>query len=804
MLLTRPRRWPWLLLAVLPVHLIVEHGTGWPLALVLSLFVTNCLEALIAAGGMLMFSDAPRKFDTFPRLTAFLVAAVGAAPLLSSFADAAAVTLFRGEPYWTVFKTRILSNALSELTFVPAVVGVAGAIATWRSGLWTRRAPEAAVLIVGFTAVWATGLHSELAQSPALRAVTSQMPLALQLPFLLWTAVRFGPVGTAVALLATSLLSAWALVHGVGPLIPIDPTTTITALIISLLVVSITMLCLSTLLEERRSTQQALASRLGFEELLSRLSGAFVHLPSDQMDSALEKWLDQIGATLDVDALALFVGEDQLGNFRATYWWSRVPFSPPEDFVVARDFPWAVSLMLERRVLDFPNEDAFPPDAAATDRATLRALGFKAGLALPLAGNQAFLGVLACASNTERQWPDELRSRLRLISEVMTNVLLRKQTEDALRRSELMKSAILQSLATGVAVVDRLGTIVALNESWSRLARESGVVPLSVGGNLLLGCEARARQGDSLAAQLAPGISAVLYGQQPRFALDHRSEATGDPRWWTIQVLPLGAPEGGAVIAQSDVTDLRRAELEAQRSRQELAHMARVSTVGELTASIAHQLNQPLGAIMTNAQAARRVLDSPNPDFLKLHAILVDIVKDDRRASDIIKRLRDLLRRGETATSRVDLTKVIRDVADLVVGDAIVRGITVALDVDAPPAFVRGDSIQLQQMVLNLLQNAMDAVSDEPPGSRVVTVRCRARGDDVCLGLYDTGPGLPAGAEDQLFEPFYTTKPHGMGMGLPIVRSIVEAHGGRVNVGVHVERGAAFEVVLPRDAEMAS
>ena len=270
-------------------------------------------------------------------------------------------------------------------------------------------------------------------------------------------------------------------------------------------------------------------------------------------------------------------------------------------------------------------------------------------------------------------------------------------------------------------------------------------------------------------------------------------------------VEPLGSNDGGAVIARTDVTNVRLAELEAQRSRQELAHVARVSTVGELTASLAHQLNQPLGAIMTNAQAARRLLDSPTPDFAKLHAILVDIVKDDRRASDIIVRLRKLLRRGELAMTRVNLTSLIRDVADLVVGDAIVRSVTVAVDLDGEPVFVQGDSVQLQQVVLNLLQNAMDAVGDQSDGSRLVTVRCgKPNGRAVRVSMHDTGPGLPAGTEDMVFEPFYTTKPGGMGMGLSIVRSILEAHGGSIRAANHEGRGAIFEFDLPVDGDQAS
>jgi signal transduction histidine kinase/integral membrane sensor domain MASE1 len=804
LLLSPPRRWPLLLLAALPVHVVLELNAGFSPSLIFALFVTNCMEAVIGAGGMWLLSDAPSQFDTFSRLTAFFVSAVFAGPLLSSFVDAAAVSVLHGEVYWDVFRTRLLSNILSELTVVPAVVGALAGLPHWLRLRWTAHATEAVILAVGLIGVAFTGLRGEFPHVPWLRVVSSQTPLALQLPFLLWAAVRFGPVGTGLALLTTTVLGAWSLVHGFGPFAPVSPTTTVIALTLSLIVVAMTLMTLSTLVEERRTTQHALASRLRFEEQLSRFSGAFVQLPSDQMDRAFDAWLGRLADALGVDVLALFVAGTEQHNFRSVHFWGAQGFPAAPELIAGRDFPWALETLHDHQPFVVPDLDALPPDAT-TDRATMERLGLRAGFAVPLAGKQGFLGVLACGSFMPRRWSDDLRVNVRLVSEVLANVLVRKQAEDALRTSEIMKSAILQSLTTGVAVVDRLGSVVALNESWTRLADENGGLDVSLGDNLLLSCEAAARAGDPLARALAPGVAAVVGANQHRFFLDHRSESGLTPRWWSILVEPLGSGDGGAVIARTDVTDVRLAELEAQRSRQELAHVARVSTVGELTASLAHQLNQPLGAIMTNAQAARRMLDSPSPDVAKLHAILVDIVKDDRRASDIIVRLRKLLRRGELAMTRVNLTSLIREVADLVVGDAIVRAVTVSVDLDREPVFVQGDSVQLQQVVLNLLQNAMDAVGDQSDGSRLVTVRCsRPHSQAVRVSMHDTGPGLPAGTEDMVFEPFYTTKPGGMGMGLSIVRSILEAHGGSIRAANHEGRGAVFEFDLPLDGNQAS
>jgi len=226
--------------------------------------------------------------------------------------------------------------------------------------------------------------------------------------------------------------------------------------------------------------------------------------------------------------------------------------------------------------------------------------------------------------------------------------------------------------------------------------------------------------------------------------------------------------------------------------------VARVATVGELTASIAHQLNQPLSAIMTNAQAAGRILEWTEPDLEEVRAILVDIVKDDRRASDVIQRVRDLLRNGELQMQWIDLSGLIREVADLLSSETIIRDVALSLSFDRVPIYTKGDRVQLQQVVLNLLQNAMEAMSDEHRSGRVIHVSCRAEENGpVHVSVQDSGPGVRIGAEHTIFEPFYTTKAGGMGMGLSIVRSIVEAHGGEVSVQSVPGQGSSFSFTIP-------
>jgi two-component system sensor kinase FixL len=221
--------------------------------------------------------------------------------------------------------------------------------------------------------------------------------------------------------------------------------------------------------------------------------------------------------------------------------------------------------------------------------------------------------------------------------------------------------------------------------------------------------------------------------------------------------------------------------------------------MGELTASLAHELNQPLTAILANAQAARRFLAAPAPDLDELRAIVADIVDDDRRAGQIIHRLRDMLVKREAELSPLDLNALIEEVVKLLGSDLLIHHVEVVTDLAPDLPLVVGDRVQLQQVVLNLLMNAIDAMGGNGPADRMVVLRTE-RLEGVHVSVRDSGHGLDPGTEGLVFQPFYTTKAGGMGMGLPVSRSIVEAHGGVMWVTVNASRGVTFHVALPSGA----
>jgi len=257
-----------------------------------------------------------------------------------------------------------------------------------------------------------------------------------------------------------------------------------------------------------------------------------------------------------------------------------------------------------------------------------------------------------------------------------------------------------------------------------------------------------------------------------------------------------------SLIASEDRVTLAADEM--RRLQDEIAHVGRVSMMGQLASALAHEINQPIGAILRNAEAAELFMQSKTPDLEEIRAILVDIRADDQRAGDVIDRMRALLKRHVLDTQLLDLAELVGDVAKLAQPDAATRHVklTVNLPADLPP--VRGDRVHLQQVLLNLILNGIDALNRAGPGNRRVTVSARVdAARTVEIAVSDTGHGIAAEKLAHVFDPFFTTKPDGMGMGLPISRTIVESHGGRLWAENNNDTGATFRFTLPQ-AEEAS
>jgi PAS domain S-box-containing protein len=259
--------------------------------------------------------------------------------------------------------------------------------------------------------------------------------------------------------------------------------------------------------------------------------------------------------------------------------------------------------------------------------------------------------------------------------------------------------------------------------------------------------------------------------------------------------------EGSVIELQGigrDITDLKVADVELEQRRKEVTHLTRVAILGELSGALAHELNQPLTAILSNAQAAQRLLARPPADPVMLGEILDDIVTDDLRAGEVITRLRALLKKGEASFQPLDLNDVATEVLALSRSELIDRRVTVSTRLAPALPSIRGDRVQLQQVMLNLVLNACEAMSTKRSGERTLTVSTALDGEGLVLtSIADRGSGIAPDAADRLFEPFFTTKAQGLGLGLSICRSIIAAHGGRLWAENNPDDGAIFTVALP-------
>jgi PAS domain S-box-containing protein len=279
---------------------------------------------------------------------------------------------------------------------------------------------------------------------------------------------------------------------------------------------------------------------------------------------------------------------------------------------------------------------------------------------------------------------------------------------------------------------------------------------------------------------------------------------SGETRWYGARGATHEAPGGSPTLmgATIDITDRKRAEDETARQRIELEHLSRVATLSELSGALAHELNQPLAIIMSNAEAAQLMLDRPDPDLGEVRAILRDIVDADERAGQVIRRLRAMLKRSAPQRQPLSLNEIVEGVLQFVRTDLVRRGVTVDVQLEPGLKEVFADRVPIEQVFINVINNACDAMAGNAAGDHTLKITTYADAVTACVRIEDVGSGLPANPE-QVFDAFYTTKPEGLGMGLAISRSIVTAHGGRLAAEPNRPRGAVFTICLPLAPEAA-
>jgi signal transduction histidine kinase len=370
------------------------------------------------------------------------------------------------------------------------------------------------------------------------------------------------------------------------------------------------------------------------------------------------------------------------------------------------------------------------------------------------------------------------------------------------RRLQAFHTTVLNSMRNAVAITDADGVVIDANPSWTTAVQTRSPCRLDgvpVHADYLDNCRRATAAGSPDAARMLAGLDTVLIGSRKLFEMEYACQEGDEPRWFSVSVVPLKGAQPGAVITHSDMTERRRNEAVTQQLRGELAQAGRVMTMGMLSASLTHELSQPLSAILVNGQAAQRIcVRGMDNNGQELQEILTDIIAASRRAGGILRRLRQSFINGDSSHRQpLNLNDVVSDVLDLTRSDFIRQGISVDCRLAPGLPCFSGDRAQLQQLVLNLIFNACDAMRDNPAGDRAVTVMTSACEAGVQLSIADVGTGIDPGQLGSIFEPFFTTKREGLGLGLALCRWIVLAHAGQLTVENNAVRGATFRCVIP-------
>jgi PAS domain S-box-containing protein len=593
---------------------------------------------------------------------------------------------------------------------------------------------------------------------------------------------------------------------------------------------------------EQLAAEVARNEQSRFQALVMDLSMKFTSALPDEISDLMQATLEQIAATMGAQRVMLWQRDGKESVCRM--WCHTAPGvpAPPFERLARSQMPWLWEQLLAGVTVARSTPNIFPVDAEI-DRSTLQSFALGSHAFLPLMAGADMVGVLSCASTGEgMHWQGDTLDSLSLLARMLASLLARKQAHEALLE-RLRFETVVTELSTvfassspeqlGSAIKQLLGRMLDLldcdraalgefsdggreltNLWYCSRAAEFSVLPEKADVGLTW-YKRTLIQGETIMlhdvlAQLPPeAVAERAWSERANLGshlampvrvngqVTHRLafETRGRLSKWSEDVT-------GRISVVADLIGRaleREQTMAAARDLQNrLAHAGRVMATGELTAAFAHQMNQPLTAIVANARAAQRFLASDQLDLEEVDAILGDVSSEALRAGAIISHMRDHLRRSEPKSEPIDLCAVVSEVTPVLNGEAISRRIRFRTQSpDASPT-VKGDRVQLQQVVVNLVMNAFDAVQDLAPDSREVTISCYTEnGATAVLAVDDNGCGLPQGGSDSVFEAFVTSKPAGLGLGLSISRSIAMAHGGTLEATSPEAGSTRFELRLP-------
>jgi signal transduction histidine kinase len=535
------------------------------------------------------------------------------------------------------------------------------------------------------------------------------------------------------------------------------------------------------------------------DRILALHAEEIVRQPISRLPGALAGAIEAVARRVGADRVALWEMRWDDRRFALIDQWARPGCAQAGASADLGDLPWLTEQVAAGRSVAFRSCGAFPAEAARERRYVTRH-GPRSGAIVPVTvGGVTVAALIVGTMRRERAWGGATLRFLERAAVVVGSALARGRAHDAALESEGRLAGVLEAASDGLLLLESSGRVKVSND------RAAGIL-LRTRRDL---CTERIQDLLAVASDLgrSPAKSSLdaLRGSRTPIQLQaRRGDGTTAPVEATLRELP-GPGERLLCCVLRDVGEDRRTRDEMRRLRDELAFLGRTAMLAEMGAGIAHELNQPLTAILSNAETAQRLLrDGRAADSADLRETLRDVVKDTRRAALVLGRMREMLRRKEVERVPVDVAALLGSVAKRFEEQAVVREIELSVDVAPGVRPVWGDPVQLEQVLMNLVLNAFDAMGSAP-APREVALRARAaHPDGVDVSVRDGGTGLGEDALAHAFDAFFTTKPSGLGMGLSISRSIVEAHGGRILARNNADRGATFELNLPAAPGAAS
>ena len=555
------------------------------------------------------------------------------------------------------------------------------------------------------------------------------------LPFFLWAAVRFGLRGSATAILGVACLAIWSAVHDLGPFLTSSPDQNALSIQMFFIVLSVTLLPLAAALEDRKVVADALrASQERYREVV------------ESQTDLVCRYLADTTLTFVNEAYCQFFRrrrEDLIGRKFLEF----LPVAAHEEILLAIG-----SLMIHRKPITVEHEVLLPDGSVAW-----------------------------------QQWVDrpieEAEGHVRELQGIGRDITSRVRAEMALRESEERNRAILDTIPDSIFILNKAGFFLDFHTP-------IGSAPV-VSGKHISGRIVREVFPVHVADELMRCLQDVLQTGETKVLEYTLSEGEQD-RHFEARMVRSGGDKILCLVR--DITERKQVE----ETKQNLTHASRLAVIGELTALIAHEINQPLAAILSNAQAAEQLLKQKDVSLDEIRNIVVDIRSDDLRASEAIRHIRALSQRRAISMQRLAITELIEDTVALVAADAMRRRAQIQMRFASNLPAVLGDPIHLQQVLLNLIINAMDAMNHVPEGRRFLTIRAERDPEGrVLVAVKDSGHGVRPELLPRIFQSFFSTKKDGMGVGLSIARSIIEEHGGRIWCDNNDAGGATFHVALP-------